>query len=63
MAQTKKETIKGTDVVRQIYDEFSTHARGMTGGEKDKLTEAFLTDYATEVGLVKPKKKKNTYTK
>ena len=56
--KTKKETIKGTDVVRQIYDEFTTHARGMKGGEKDKLTEAFLTDYATEAGIVKPKQKK-----
>ena len=55
--QTKKETIKGADVVRQIYEEFTTHARGMKGGEKDKLTEAFLTDYATEAGIVKPKQK------
>ena len=57
--QTKKETIKGADVVRQIYEEFTTHARGMKGDEKDKLTEAFLTDYATEAGIVKPKQKKS----
>ena len=56
--QTNKQTIKGSDVVRQIYGEFTTHARGMKGDERDKLTEVFLTDYATEAGLVKPKQKK-----
>ena len=56
--KTNKETIK--DVVRQIYEEFTTHSRGMNGGERDKLTEFCLTDYAKEAGLVKPKQKKIT---
>ena len=52
-------SVKGVDAINQIFQGFTDHTREMNTEKRDKMTEDFLTDYALQAGIVKPKQKKN----